>query len=275
MTASFITRNGCRLAFHHTAVTNSNADKIPADTNPASTHPSPTSNGTLGVIFCGGFNSSMQGLKALSLEASCIENNISFTRFDYSGHGESDGKFTEGDIGHWFKDALFIVDHVATSDRLIVIGSSMGAWIATLVAEQRTNRVAGLLTLAAAPDFTEKLLLAKLPEQQRVSLSQGNTIHIPNEYDDGTPYPVSPNLIEQSRKHCVLNRQIALNIPVRLLHGTHDNDVPYDLSMQLLQAISSKDVQLTLIKQGDHRLSSAAHLQTINQCLLELIDTSE
>ena len=261
MTASFITRNGCRLAFHHSA-------------GSAVADPAVNKNYTPGVIFCGGFNSSMQGHKALSLEATCVENNISFTRFDYSGHGESDGKFTEGDIGRWLDDALFITDHIATSNRLFIIGSSMGAWIATLVAEQRANRFAGLLTLAAAPDFTEKLLFAKLPEQQRASLSQGKTITIPNEYDDGSPYPISPNLIKKSRKYCVLDRQITLDMPVRLLHGTHDKDVPYDLSIKLLEAIKSSDVQLTLIKQGDHRLSSADHLRTINHSLYELIDSS-
>ncbi len=213
----------------------------------------------------------MQGLKALALETFCKTNNFTFTRFDYSGHGSSDGEFTDGDIGTWLSDTLCVFDHV-TPQKAIVIGSSMGAWIATLLAQQRTNKLAGLITIAAAPDFTEKLLLPALSTQQRNQILRGETIDLASDYDDGSPYPISAHLIEQSRAHCVLNDQINLPTPVRLLHGTNDQDVPYSLSIELMQAIQSDDVQLTLIKDADHRLSSDADIHTITTTLQSLLD---
>ncbi len=213
----------------------------------------------------------MQGQKALALEAFCKTKDITYTRFDYSGHGSSTGEFTDGDIGTWLSDALCVFDHV-TENKTILIGSSMGAWIATLLARQRVSKLAGLLTIAAAPDFTEKLLLPALSAQHRDQLLRGETIDLASDYDDGSPYPISAHLIEKSRAHCVLDDPINLHIPVRLLHGTNDQDVPYSLSVELMQAIQSDDIQLTLIKNADHRLSSEADLQAITNTLWSLID---
>ncbi len=230
----------------------------------------------LGILFCGGFKSSMQGQKALALEAFCTTHNLSYTRFDYSGHGVSSGNFTNGDIGAWLSDALCVFDTVTSSNnKTIVVGSSMGAWIATLLTQQRANKIAGLVTLAAAPDFTEKLLLPALSEQQCSTLAAGKNIHLASDYDDGSPYPISNNLIEQSRKHCVLDKKINLNLPVRLLHGTNDQDVPYEFSVQLMETIQSNDITLTLIKNADHRLSSAADSKSITNTLQSLIEARQ
>ena len=237
-----------------------------------------------GVMFCGGFKSSMQGLKALALEHHCKQQNTAFTRFDYNGHGESDGKFEEGDIGSWAQDAIAVFDQIAspkTSDNgtsgngnsngIIVIGSSMGAWIATLLARARGKQIAGLITLAAAPDFTEELLLPSLSQQQRATLKSGETLYLPSDYDDGSPYPVSANLIRESRKHRVLDKPFTLNAPLRLIHGTGDRDVPHMMSSKLMDVIQSDDTILTLIKNADHRLSSQSELKVITQTLQSLL----
>ena len=214
----------------------------------------------------------MQGLKALALEDYSRANNLSFTRFDYSGHGSSEGSFEEGDIGSWLSDALCVFDHTtAAPNNTIVIGSSMGAWIATLLAKQRSTQVAGLITIAAAPDFTEKLLLPAMSNAQRDALNKGETLYFPSDYDDGSPYPISAHLIEQSRKHCVLDKPFALNAPVHLLHGTSDPDVPYALSASLMETIQSDDIKLTLIKDADHRLSSPSELRTITHAIDEML----
>ena len=214
----------------------------------------------------------MQGLKAMAFEHYCHSNNLSFTRFDYSGHGSSEGLFEEGDIGSWLSDAQCIFDHTTeTPQGAVVIGSSMGAWIATLLAKQRSEKIAELITLAAAPDFTEKLLLNTISNAQRDALNNGETIFLASEYDDGSPYPISANLIEQSKKHCVLNKPFALNKPVHLLHGTGDPDVPHTLSAALMDTIQSDDIKLTLIKDADHRLSSASELRTITHAIDEML----
>jgi len=214
----------------------------------------------------------MQGLKALALEDYCRANDLPFTRFDYSGHGSSDGLFEEGDIGSWLSDALCIFDLTTSAPHgSVVIGSSMGAWIATLIAIQRTEQVNGLITIAAAPDFTERLLLPALSNSQREALINGETLHLPSNYDDGSPYPISSTLISQSRNHCVLEKPVALNIPVHLLHGTGDTDVPHALSLKLMEIIQSDDIKLTLIKNADHRLSTESELRTITQAIDEML----
>jgi len=216
----------------------------------------------------------MHGLKALALEAYCQSRNIAYTRFDYSGHGHSDGTFEEGDIGAWLSDALYIFDNIAAKQNpsgTIVIGSSMGAWVATLLAMQRDAEVNGLITIAAAPDFTEELLLPSLNTSQLDSLKRGETIYLPSDYDDGSPYPITANLIQQSRKHCVLARSLNMNIPVRLLHGTADKDVPHTMSVSLMEAIRADDVILTLIKNADHRLSNKRELKILTNTIDELL----
>ncbi len=225
------------------------------------------------VIFCSGFKSSMHGLKALAFETFCKQKSISYTRFDYSGHGDSEGEFEDGDIGSWSEDALAVFDYVAAAhnNRVILVGSSMGAWIATLIARQRTAQVAGLITLAAAPDFTEQLLLPSLTPTQRSALAAGETIYLPSDYDDGSPYPISANLINKSKTVTVLDKPFKLNAPVRLIHGTKDPDVPHRMSSLLMDTIQSDDMTLTLIKDADHRLSTQSELNTTLQILQSLL----
>jgi len=222
-----------------------------------------------GVIFCGGFKSDMQGNKALALKALCAKHQIAYTRFDYSGHGQSDGAFSDGNIDRWLGDTLAVFDTLNAERNTIVIGSSMGAWIATLAALRR--HCGGLLTIAAAPDFTERLLPKRLTDEQQLQLQKGNTVQLPSEYDDGSPYPITAQLLQQSRRHCLLMSAIELAIPVRLLHGTADIDVPYALSIELMDKLQSNDAQLTLIKGADHRMSSPDELAIIERALFELI----
>lgn len=255
MDHEYLTVNQRRIAYVHS----------PATATPENT-PS--------VLFCGGFKSDMQGLKAMAFEAFCKQRNISYTRFDYNGHGSSDGKFEEGDIGSWAEDALAVFDNVASnhSQGVVVIGSSMGAWIATLIARQRSESIAGIMTLAAAPDFTEKLLLPSLTDSQRSTLQSGETLNLPSRYDDGSPYPISANLIDKSRDHLVLNSPVNLNIPIRLIHGTGDPDVPHSMSTMLMETFQSDDIILTLIKDADHRLSNDAELKILIQTLQSLLE---
>ncbi len=213
----------------------------------------------------------MTGIKATALETQCSRAGVGFTRFDYSGHGDSEGEFTAGSIDRWLTDTLAVLDRV-TQGPQVLVGSSMGAWIAVLATLARPERIAGLLTIAAAPDFTERLLNNKLSREQQQALRKGETVLMPSEYDDGSPYPISPQLIADSRQHCLLSpaRSLPVHVPVRMLHGCADPDVPYQLSLELMQAIASGDTELTLIKNADHRLSTSENLDLIVALTLSL-----
>lgn len=228
-------------------------------------------------MFFSGFRSDMQGSKALYLDAYCREQGISFTRFDYGGHGDSRGAFEEGTIGSWLEDALAVLDKVAEG-RLILVGSSMGAWIALLAALRRPERVAGLLLLAAAPDFTEELIWQKLTPPQQKELRENGVLHVPTDYPTApgqNTYPITLSLIEEARSHLLLGADIPIEIPVRLLHGTADEDVPFDVSRRLLGRLKSKDAKLIPVEQGDHRLSSETALEMLKNTLEELMALCE
>ncbi len=220
------------------------------------------------VIFFGGFKSDMTGTKAVTLEKFCKEQGQMFVRFDYSGHGQSSGEFKNGTIGAWKKDALAIIDNLG-ADKNIFVGSSMGAWIAMLCALERPHKVAGLVGIASAPDFTEKLIWEKLSAKQQASLKNEGVYYAPSCYGE-EPYPIMLNLIEEARNHLLLNRDIALDIPVRLLHGTDDEDVPWQVSVQIMEKITSKNASLTLIKGGNHRLSEPAQLNMLCEAVKTL-----
>ena len=223
------------------------------------------------VMFCGGFKSNMQGTKALALQQLCQTNHWSCVRFDYSGHGQSGGDFTAGNIDNWLHDALTVIDAIDNPHGVVLVGSSMGAWIATLIALKRTSIVKGLVTIAAAPDFTNRLLNDKLDKTQLDTLFSGQPVNLPSEYDDGSPYPITLQLIENSKQHCLLDRTHPLDIPIRMLHGTKDSDVPYTTSIALMDALICADAQLTLIKDGDHRLSSPAHIKLLESTLTDML----
>ena len=220
------------------------------------------------VVFLPGFRSDMNGAKALDLEAFCEARGQAMLRLDYSGHGASGGDFLEGTIGVWLADALRIIDH-ATSGKLILIGSSMGGWIAVLAALARAERVAALVGIAAASDFTERLMWQAMLPAERESLLRDGVLPMSSEY--GEPYPITFRLIEDGRAHLVLQAPIPLACPVRLLAGQRDADVPWELALTLAATLESQDVETILVKDGDHRLSRPQDLALLRATLAQLL----
>ena len=220
-----------------------------------------------GVLFCGGFQSDMTGTKAMALEAWAQREGRAFVRFDYQGHGASSGRFIDGTIGQWAEDARQVFDH-ATSGPQIIVGSSMGAWIMLLLALSRADRVAGLVGIASAPDFTEDLIWGTLTTEQRLQLLDDEVLRLPSEYDE--PTPITLKLIDEARRHLLLRGLIRLACPVRLIHGMMDNDVPWVTSVRLSERLAGSDVRLSLIKDGEHRLSRERDLALILETVAEL-----
>lgn len=213
------------------------------------------------VIFLSGFMSDMQGNKALALQEFCEQNSISFIRFDYFGHGLSDGKFTDGTIGIWKQNVIDIIDNL-TIGNLIIVGSSMGGWLMILATLARPKRVSYLIGIASAPDFTENLIWDKLSNEQKHTLEKNGVHNFASEYSD-TPYPISLSLIKEGRNHLLLNDKININIPVELIHGDKDCDVPCKLSEYLAKKITSDKVNLTIVKNGDHRMSTDENIELL------------
>tara|TARA_R110002110_G_scaffold406421_1_gene626417 strand:- start:237292 stop:238035 length:744 start_codon:yes stop_codon:yes gene_type:complete len=215
-----------------------------------------------GIVFLAGFNSNMGGDKALALEHWCREQGRQFTRFDYFGHGQSSGTLAEGSIGRWRDDTIAIIEQLTSGPQLLV-GSSMGGWLMLLVAIARPERVTALCGIAAAPDFTERLHDQRLNEQQRRELSETGFCELPNHYDDGEPHRISRYLLEEGATHRVLHSEIAIDVPVRLIHGQCDDDVPWQLSLEIAQQLRSSDVEVQLVKNGDHRLSTPRDIERL------------
>lgn len=224
-----------------------------------------------GVIFLGGFRSNMNGTKATALHEHCRRTGRAFLRFDYQGHGQSSGEFTDGSIGQWSKDAIAALDQL-TEGPQILIGSSMGGWIMLLVALARPQRVAGLIGVAAAPDFTEDLMWNRYGAEVRETLLEDGIYYEPSAYDD-EPYPITLKLIEDGRTHLLLDRMIAIHCPVRLFHGMRDPDVPWMTAPQLTSKLLSDDIKVMLIKDGDHTLSREQDLARLFATLDELCET--
>lgn len=225
---------------------------------------------TPGVLFLGGFMSDMTGTKAMALEHYCKEQGQAFLRFDYSGHGQSEGAFTDGSITRWCEDALAVFDQL-TEGPQILIGSSMGGWIMTKLALARPERIHALIGIAPAPDFTERLMWPQMTEAQRQTLMREGILHIPTEYSD-KPYAVTRALIESGRKESVLSLPlIPLHCPVRLLQGMRDPDVPWTYAYEFAEKLESKNVQVQLIRDGDHRLSREEDLSLLRRVLNDYI----
>ena len=222
-----------------------------------------------GVVFLGGFNSDMTGTKAVHLEAFCRDRGRRFLRFDYTGHGQSSGKFSDGTIGDWKRDAITMLDTIAPGKNILV-GSSMGGWIMLLAALARPDNVAGLVGIASAPDFTETLIWETSSEVQKKQLREEGVMHIPDCYGQ-EPYPITMRLIEEGRKHLLLGDKIKLNMPVRLIHGMQDEDVPFQTSVKLAECLASSDVIVTLVKAGKHRMSEQQELEIIKNAVKSLI----
>jgi pimeloyl-ACP methyl ester carboxylesterase len=209
--------------------------------------------GKAGIAWLGGFHSDMLGEKATALHVEAERAGRSFVRFDYLGHGESGGRFEDGTIGRWRADALAVIDRL-TEGPLVLVGSSMGGWMSLLCALARPERVKALMLIAPAPDFTDRLMWASFDaEQQRQILQEGRWMR-PSPYDPAG-YAITRELIEEGRSWNIMEQEIPLDVPVRILQGGLDEDVPWSYSFQLVEKLRSQDTMWTLIKDGDHRLS--------------------
>ena len=221
-----------------------------------------------GVVFLGGFMSDMTGTKATALEAWACDRKRAFVRFDYRGHGASDGAFEDGTIGAWLADALAVLDG-ATEGPQVLVGSSMGGWIALLAARARPARVAGLLGIAPAPDFTRRMWQDEFGESEREAIQRDGRVTVPSEYsEDG--YVITRNLLEEAEQHMLLDTPIPIRCPVRLLHGMRDEAVPWETSLRIAERLETDDVEATLVGSGDHRLSEPADLERMLRTLEDL-----
>lgn len=221
-----------------------------------------------GVVFLGGFRSDMSGTKALALHDWARAEGRAFLRLDYSGHGASGGVFEAGSIGDWYADALAVIEH-ATEGPQVIVGSSMGGWIALLIARAHSERVAGLVTVAAAPDFTEDGYWAGFSDRERVTLFEKGRIAVPSDY--GEPYVITRHLIEEGRDHLVLRDPLPLPFPVRMLQGTRDEAVPTATALRLLEHATGPDMRLTLVAGADHRFSGEEELRLIRRSVEEVL----
>ena len=213
-----------------------------------------------GIVFCGGFMSDMEGSKALALEEYCRASGRAFTRFDYRGHGASSGKFADGTIGLWKDDALAILDTI-TKGRQIIVGSSMGGWVMLLLALARPDRMHALVGIAPAPDFVVRMW-DEFPAEIQAEIIHEGKFARPSEYGD-EPYIITRALIEDGRQHLVMDKDLPVTCPVRILHGMQDPDVPWRLSLDLVEKLQSRDVEVTFVKDGDHRLSEPPDIRRL------------
>jgi pimeloyl-ACP methyl ester carboxylesterase len=215
------------------------------------------------VVFLGGFRSDMTGTKAMALEAWAHR-----TGRAYLGHGQSSGRFEDGTIGRWLDDSLAAIDSLATG-KLVLVGSSMGGWLSLLAARARPERLAGLVLIAAAPDFTERMLLKDLSADDRRKLERDGRLERPSQYSP-EPSVFTWKLVEEGRHHLLLDKKLALPCPVRLLHGQSDPDVPWEYSLQIARHVEAPEVITTLIKGGDHRLSTPSDIDRLVATVEEL-----
>ncbi len=223
-----------------------------------------------GVIFLHGFRSDKEGGKALAVEELCVKLGNAFVRFDAFGHGASSGNFLDGTIGRWAEDAVHVIDKL-TSGPQILVGSSFGGWISVLAALKRPDRIAGLVGLAAAPDFTEDLMWNTFTPEQRRQMEELGEVVLEDCTDPRGEWHIPKLLIDEARDHLVLRGPLAIKCPVRLIHGQKDDDVPWQQSLQLAELVETDDAQVTLIKDAGHRLSRDQDLARIRQVIAELL----
>jgi pimeloyl-ACP methyl ester carboxylesterase len=223
------------------------------------------------IVFLGGLKSDMQGTKAIHLEAWAQAQGRAFLRFDYSGHGESSETFEDGCIGDWHEDTLAAVAAL-TDGPIVPVGSSMGGWQALLLARAVPERIAGMVTIAAAPDFTEDGYWASFTDAQKAELDAQGYVELPSDYME--PYRISKRMIEDGRTRLVLRSPLALPFPVRCLQGTADTAVSTETALRLLDHAECADMRLTLVKDADHRFSDEACLKLIEAALEEVLGAS-
>lgn len=224
--------------------------------------------GSPALMFLPGYASDMEGAKALALDAFAEARGLAMLRFDYSGTGESDGEFEEGTLGGWLDEALHLLDTLIEGP-VILVGSSMGGWIALLMAARRPERVAGLVGIAAAPDFTDW----GFSDEQKDKLEKEGRLEEPNPYGS-EPYVTSLAFWQSGQQQLLLEKPIAIDCPVRLVHGENDQDVPLPVAYRLFQQLRSADVQLTIVKGGGHRLSEPHEIAAIRRAVDGLLETS-
>lgn len=213
------------------------------------------------LVWMGGLKSDMTGTKAEALAGWATKTGRAFLRFDYSGHGASEGRFENGSITRWLADALAVIDFL-TKEPLILVGSSMGAWIAALVAMHRRKQIAGIVFIAPAPDFTEDLVWRRLTEEDRDRLALEGRIILHSTYSE-EPTILTLGLVEDGRRHLILGGEIAFDCPVRILQGMADPDVPWRHALKFAEKLNAADMELLLIKSGDHRLSRPGDITKI------------
>ncbi len=225
-----------------------------------------------GLVFLGGFKSDMQGTKALHLEEWARSTGRAFLRFDYSGHGQSSGAFAEGTIGDWADDAEAAIIQL-TKGPQVLVGSSMGGWIGLILASRIADRIAGMVGIAAAPDFTEDSMWAGFSEIHRAKLQREGQLALPSDY--GEPYIITRRLIEEGRNHLVMRKPLKLGFPARFLQGTDDADVEQSVPLRLLSHAKGSDIRLTLVKGADHRFSSPDCLLLIEQTINDVLEARQ
>lgn len=218
-----------------------------------------------GVVFLGGFKSDMEGTKALHLQAWAGARGRAFLRFDYSGHGQSSGRFEDGAIGDWYEDAVVVIEAM-TKGPQVLVGSSMGGWIALLIAKRRPDLAAGLVGIAAAPDFTADAMWDGLTGEMRAELAAKGQVALPSEYSDD-PFVLTQRLFDDGEQQLVLRTPLDLPMPCRFLQGTADADVSTDVPLRLLGHATGPDIRLTLVKGADHRFSDPAQLRLIEKTI--------
>ena len=229
--------------------------------------------GSPGLFWLGGFKSDMQGTKAIALDAWAAERHRACVRFDYSGHGESGGDFIDGTIGRWLEESVAVFEQFCTGPQ-VVIGSSMGGWMALLLARELARRqaaraaLAGLVLIAPAPDFTEELMWKGVSPEVRQEIETKGVWLRPSQYDE--PYPITHRLIEEGRQHLLLGSAIEVGCPVRILQGAQDPDVPWRHAFALAHRLPADDVVLTVIQDGDHRLSRPQDIARIIAAVAEI-----
>lgn len=239
----FESRSGRRLAYHR------------------------TEGAAPGVVFLGGFRSDMEGTKALCLEDWAKRSGVAFLRFDYSGHGQSSGDFAAGSIGEWAEDAMDAITSL-TDGPQVLVGSSMGGWISLLCARDTPESIAGLVTIAAAPDFTEDSFWRYFSDDEKRRLMDEGAIEVPSDYED--PYLITRRLIEDGRERLVLRSPLSLPFPTRFLQGTEDDSVEVSVATRLLKHADGPDLRLTLVKGADHRFSTPECLTLIETSVVEV-----
>ncbi len=233
--------------------------------------PNKSPNSGPGVFWLGGFKSDMKGTKAEALDAWAVAEGRACLRFDYSGHGESSGEFTDGTIGRWLEESVAVYRQFAKGPQ-VVIGSSMGGWLALLLAARlrelkgsapQNTSLAGMVLIAPAVDFTEELIWKQLADPIKREIEEKGVWNWPSDYDGGEPYPITKGLIEDGRKHLMLGGLIETGCPVHILQGVKDPDVPWRHALELVARFARDDVVLTLVKDGDHRLSRPEDIERL------------